>query len=669
MAVREKDMNKHVDKVFRSVDARNESPHRDGSEPQILNSWERCLTRHNIDPSTKVKPRILTGSALREHQEPLEEFLFIARSGIKSLYENLVAAGYVVLLGDADGVTIDFMGNPKDERENREAGLYLGSVWNEAVEGTCGVGTCIEERRPITIHRDEHFRARHIGLSCSTTPLFLPDGTLLGTLDISLLRPPEGRESQLLALQMVNYSARLIENAYFLRLFKDNWIIRFNSMQAFVEVVAENIVAVNSEGFVVAANESAMRELGRKEGFSPLNRHVSDVFDMSFKDLMHHAVHRTTTILPMRATHTGLQYYSTFRAPEVQTVPLKDTSATGDKEFQAKQKSKSYLTLDYLAGTDPRMMHNVSCAKRVMNKDISLLLIGETGTGKEVFAQAVHQASERASRPFVALNCASIPESLIESELFGYKQGAFTGANSKGMRGKILQADGGTLFLDEIGDMPLNLQTRLLRVLAEKEILPLGGETPLRVDLHVICATLRNLEELVRNGQFREDLYYRLNGFTINLPPLRERQDRALLIENVLAAEAGKDQPVRIDPEAFEMLLNYPWPGNIRQLRNVLRYSIAINESGVIGLSDLPADITQLAIPFPSAKATVNTLAKDSLPCAVTDTDDHEHKVVSGVLRKHKWNITDASRELGMSRSTLYRKMRKHSIIPPNEQL
>ena len=662
VAVWEKGMNQHVDKVFRSAESCQKSII-DRSEPQITTSWQRCLNRYNINPTTECKPRILTGRALREYQEPLEEFLLIAKSGMKSLYEKVAAAGYVILLGDSNGVTLDFIGDPKDERENRDAGLFLGSVWSESIEGTCGMGTCIEERRAITIHRDEHFRARHIGLSCSTTPLFLPDGNLLGTLDISLLRPPENKNSQILALQMLNYSARLIQNAYFLRLYKDTWIIRFNSMQAFVEVVTENIVAVNNEGYVIAANEGAMNKLFRREIFNPLNRHVNDVFDISFDDLMNHALHKTTTILPLRAIDTSLQYYAIFRAPEISNVRVMDKRSTGDKALQTKHKPASCLTLEYLAGTDPRMMHNANCTKRVMDKDISLLLIGETGTGKEVFAQAVHQASERASRPFVALNCASIPESLIESELFGYKQGAFTGANSKGMRGKVLQSDGGTLFLDEIGDMPLNLQTRLLRVLAEKEIMPLGSETPLKVDLHVICATLRNLEELVSKGLFREDLYYRLNGVTITLPPLRERQDKALLIENVIAAETGKDSKVRISADAFKILLDYTWPGNIRQLRNVLRYSLAVSESGVIGIAELPYEIVQNSSSILSV-AMINQSVSETSP---HEPDDPEYMTICSILKKHKWNITDASHEMGMSRSTLYRKMNKLAIIPPNE--
>jgi transcriptional regulator of acetoin/glycerol metabolism len=666
-AMGHRDFSKHVDDVVKLVTGRKELYEGRGARVredfQIRGSWERCLTQYNIDPSTSNKPRILTGRALKDYVEPLEEFLLIAKAGMKNLYTAVDKSNYCILLGDANGVTIEYIGNPRDEKDNRDAGLYLGSVWTESIEGTCGMGTCIEERRAITIHRDEHFRSRHIGLSCSTTPLFFPDGSLLGTLDISLLRPPLEKDSQQLALQIVNYYARLIENAYFLRLFKDSWIVRFNVMQAFVEVVTENIIAVDSLGSIVAGNASALRELTLKNGYSPTNRHISEVFDLSLDELMNHAVHKTTTIMPLRSIGNGNQYFATFRAPESTIIPVSRGSGTVESSFGREKSPPSIMTLEYLAGADPVMTQNANCAKRVMNKDISILLIGETGTGKEVFARAVHHASDRSSQPFVALNCASIPESLIESELFGYKQGAFTGARSKGMRGKILQSDGGTLFLDEIGDMPLNLQTRLLRVLAEKEILPLGSETPVRVDLHVVCATLRNIEELVRQGQFREDLYYRLNGITICLPPLRKRKDKALLIESVLAAESVNGN-FSIDPEAFETLLSYDWPGNVRQLRNVLRYAAAVNDTGVIGILDLPPDI----VPVSSLRQEVPEAGDDGTEAVPPDSVQFaERSAILNCLKKQKWNISNASRDLCISRATLYRKMKKYSIVPPNE--
>lgn len=630
-------------------------------QPHILRSWERCLTRHNLDPSLVTKPIRVSDKALVDYQEPLEDFLFFAQSGMRKLYRMLSSLGYVLLLCSAEGVVIEYVGNPKDEQEHRQAGLYPGTVWQESLAGTCGVGTCLEERRAVTIHRNDHFFAPFIGLSCTAAPLYHPDGTLLGALDASLLCSPESKDSQAVTLLLVNSHARLIENAYFVRKCRDNWIIRFNKMQAFVEVSTEQVIAINADGYVVAANFNAINELGRQGGGTPINRHLGDIFELQFEDVVDHALNRAQMIFAIRAVATGIQYFALFSAPGTRAVQQVGQRGSNDRGTPAKGRAPTPLGLNQLAGTDPLMLRNVTCARRVMNRGIPILLTGETGTGKEVFARAIHEASDRAAKPFIALNCASIPESLIESELFGYRQGAFTGAHIKGMRGKILQSDGGTLFLDEIGDMPLNLQTRLLRVLAEKEILPLGSELPVKVDLNVICATLRNLEELVSDGRFREDLYYRLNGITITLPPLREREDRALLIRSMLAAERENGYD-RISPEAFEALVRHPWPGNIRQLHNVIRCSLAVSENGAIALDDLPL-------------ATVRGQAAPSLRVAPSPRSDAEPPpavpfdecgVMLDMLVRHDWNISRVSRELGISRPTLYKKMGRYAIVPPH---
>ncbi len=631
-------------------------------QPQIIRSWERCLTRHNLHPSTVSKPIMLSEKALRDYVEPLDDFLFYAQSGMRKLYKMLSSVGYVLLLSDANGVTIDYLGDPKDDRENREAGFCPGSVWLESLAGTCGIGTCIEDRRAVTVHREDHFSAPFIRLSCSAAPLYFPDGTLLGSFDASHLYSPESKDTQAVALLLLNSHARLIENAYFVNKCRDTWIIRFNCMQAFVEVTTENMLAVNSEGYIVAANWSATNELSRRGGCSPINRQLSDVFELNFEDVVNNALNKENMVFSIRVLNSGLQYFATFKAPESGKTRKLEHQAETDKSSSQKLRAQTPINLNQLDSNDSRMRQNVACAKRVMNKGIPMLLIGETGTGKEVFARAVHEASERAAKPFVALNCASIPESLIESELFGYKPGAFTGAHIKGMRGKILQSDGGTLFLDEIGDMPLNLQTRMLRVLAEKEIVPLGCETPVKVDLHVICATLRNLEELVRKGQFREDLYFRLNGITIVLPPLREREDKESLIKSILDTESGRHTV--ISPVAMEALLNAPWPGNIRELRNALRFALAVNETGTIELEDLPMGNAALSS---SSHKTEQTAPEEPFETSSPNSSQYaERFIMLNVLTKQRWNISRASRELCISRPTLYKKMKQHDIVPPH---
>ena len=285
----------------------------------------------------------------------------------------------------------------------------------------------------------------------------------------------------------------------------------------------------------------------------------------------------------------------------------------------------------------------------MFERDVPLLINGETGCGKEAFAKAVHQTSQRGDKAFVALNCAAIPENLIESELFGYRAGSFTGALKEGMRGKLQQADGGTLFLDEIGDMPLALQTRLLRVLEDRLVVPIGGE-PQAVNVRIISATHRNLLERVADGSFREDLYYRLNGLEVALPPLRERTDKSQLLDFLLAQEAGTEQ-VMLDEPARQALLAFPWPGNLRQLRTVLRTVVALCEGGRVGLEDLPALIRQ-------ARPQGQRL---DAPCA-SPLESAERQALLDALAQQRWHMSHVAEQLGVSRNTLYRKLRKHGI-------
>jgi transcriptional regulator of acetoin/glycerol metabolism len=311
-----------------------------------------------------------------------------------------------------------------------------------------------------------------------------------------------------------------------------------------------------------------------------------------------------------------------------------------------------------LAGADEGLRQGVRRLRKVLDKDIAILLTGETGTGKEAFARALHQASLRRDGPFVALNCAAIPESLIESELFGYHSGSFTGASRKGMKGKLEQANGGTLFLDEIGDMPAHLQTRLLRVLAERELVPLGAATPVSLDIQVVSATHQDLAGMIRDKLFREDLYYRLSGMHLALPPLRARTDRAELIERVLASQAG-GRTLRLSPEAHRCLLAQRWPGNVRQLINCLRYAAALAEAGWVEIDCLPAELA-------AAVETVVPVVQAPGQRLEQQLDDTEARHLLRVLRDQRWNITAAAEAAGLSRSTLYRKMRRHGIVAPN---
>jgi sigma-54 dependent transcriptional regulator, acetoin dehydrogenase operon transcriptional activator AcoR len=320
------------------------------------------------------------------------------------------------------------------------------------------------------------------------------------------------------------------------------------------------------------------------------------------------------------------------------------------------------LSLENLAGEDPQMLRNVRSAYRIADSNVSVLIQGPTGSGKEAFAHAMHIVSRRAERPFVAVNCAAIPETLIESELFGYRPGAFTGARKEGMRGKILQSSGGTLFLDEIGDMPLTLQTRLLRVLEQQEIVPLGSETALQVDLHVIAASHRNLRDMILRGAFREDLYYRLNGITLELPALKDRADKERVIHRALAAETVNGRPAAIEMDALQRLLEYPWPGNIRELHNVIRTALAICDGGVVRRIDLPREIRESP---PSACAEPLCALSAEGASTASPLQVAERAALARVVEECHGNMTRAAAQLGISRNTLYRKFKRHRIALP----
>jgi transcriptional regulator of acetoin/glycerol metabolism len=339
------------------------------------------------------------------------------------------------------------------------------------------------------------------------------------------------------------------------------------------------------------------------------------------------------------------------------TKVLQDTA--GSIVHVARNDAHSVLTLADLAGEDPRMIRNLRNAQRVADRPVSVIIRGPTGSGKEAFAKALHLHSARAKHAFIAINCGAIPESLIESELFGYSPGAFTGARKDGMRGRIAQASGGTLFLDEIGDMPLLLQTRLLRVLEEREVTPLGGEASFKVDLRVICASHRDLRALVDAGEFREDLYYRLNGITLDLPPLAERRDKEMLIRQCISRESGGSDAAAIEMAALQRLLDYRWPGNIRELRNTIRTSLALCDDGIIRVRDLPNEIAHFATPVRGQpQATTGIVTSDE----EVSLESAERDALLRVIEQHAWVMSRVAAHFGISRNTLYRKIKRHGI-------
>src|SRR5690349_711522 len=551
-----------------------------GSDPSIARSWLRCLEDYHLDPALNMAPTVLEHGRVLESRERLQQVLHIAGNEMTSLHQQLSGAGHAVLLTDARGVILNCVTAPAERKIFERAGLWLGADWSEACEGTNGIGTCLVERQSLTIHQDEHFRGRHTGLTCSASPVFDPHGELLAVLDVSSARRDASRQSQFHTMALVNLSAKMIESCYFLRCFDNQWLLRFHLQAESVGLFSEGLLAFDGEGRICAVNQSALNLLGHIRG-GLLGKPVEAFFDCSLDELLGRASINAAASWPLR-TRDGRKLFAVLRGEARRPLP---TPMVPVPEV-AQAPRLAGICLD-----DAALQADFRKALRVYERDVPLLINGETGSGKEAFAKAVHHASQRAEKAFVALNCAAIPESLIESELFGYRGGSFTGARKEGMRGKLQQADGGTLFLDEIGDMPLALQTRLLRVLEDRQVVPIGGE-PEAVNVRIISATHRNLLDRVQDGSFREDLYYRLNGLEVALPALRDRSDKSHLLDFLLAEEAGGESVV-IDGPAREALLGFAWPGNVRQLRNVLRTLAALCDGGRIGLEDLPAMIRQ----------------------------------------------------------------------------
>ena len=548
-----------------------------GRDPEVVQSWLRCINDHSLDPEHKGEARIVPSNVLREHQQEAEDLLTTARFGMEDLYRRVNSMGYVLLLTDAKGVTVDFIGDEKVDRELKRAGLAIGSEWSEEQAGTSGVGACLATGEPIIIHQTDHFDMAHAPLSCTAAPIYNPSGTLMGVLDVSLLLSPSEKYSQALTLEVVKSCVRRIEVANLMATRKSDWVLRLDFGSEFLGVDPSCAISVGNDGTISGLTRGAQKALSQTLGLDlkstegVIGRLFEDVFEFDFNDLPYLLKAETPgeQALQMR---DGKVIFANVQAPSKKNL----TNSAG----------RLPTALSKIHGGDPDMERLTRKAARIIDRQISIILEGETGVGKEFVAKALHQARKKKG-PFVAINCAALPEALIESELFGYAPNSFTGAHAKGKKGLIEQANGGTLFLDEIGDMPLALQARLLRVLAEREVMPVGATKAVAVDVRIISASHRNLKELVDCGQFREDLYYRLNGVVLSIPALRNRQDKSWIARQI-GALVSQDFALKFTKEANTALWEYSWPGNIREMINVFEFCVAMSDGNDVQLADLP---------------------------------------------------------------------------------
>ncbi|MCM5569311.1 sigma-54-dependent Fis family transcriptional regulator [Burkholderiaceae bacterium FT117] len=632
----------HTGRVLARVSSRLPSDGAPPLEARIVSSWERCLNRYGLQPDRVAPPTVLTSTELKDHCAPIEDLIALSRGEIERLHARLADQGYMVMLSDANGLAVQFLCGESLADECARASVLPGSIWSEAMQGTNGIGLCIAERKPVSVVMDDHFAAWLTGLSCTVAPIFGAEGRLAAVLNVTTLHSTD-HGTQSFVRDIVCSSARRIENLHFDRMHARRQVVRLSPYDDFCDSAAEARLALDASGRIVDATPEAARLLGARGEMliGTALTGVGSVEDDSLSRVMRDgraSIGQGARRLFLRLAETG-----SSPAPAPARAPA---SARGGLRARDAGEARARVSaappgLVDLIGGDPAIAERVRMAQRFVDRRLPVLLQGETGTGKSALARALHDCSAHRSGAFVSINCAAIPRELIESELFGHRPGAFTGAARQGARGRLLEADGGTLFLDEIGDMPLELQSRLLHVLSDGEFVPLGASSPVSVRFSLVSASHRDIGELVALGRFREDLFYRLAGATLALPALRDRSDRRRLIERVFAEEAaavGQPEPV-LDAGTRALLASHAWPGNLRELRHVARFALAMSVDGFVDAGCLPPPIGE------AGKA------------AGGPAVGRDRTAIEAALARARWNVSLAARSLGVSRATLHRRI------------
>ena len=609
-----------------------------GLDGRVARSWSRSLATGLLPDGRLQMADHSSGFELRQTLARNHELLAHSRPVMEYLFEQVRHNQNVVVLADHRGTLMHTLGDAIFLDKAQRVALTSGACWHESHRGTNAIGTALAEGMGVEIHGSEHFLERNSFLTCAASPIMSATGSLMGILDIS----GDQHNGHPHTLGLVSTAARMIENRLMVASSPRGIRLHLHAQPEGIGTVAEGIVMFSEEGWIVGANRAAMSCLQ----LNPSNlgdTQVERVLDLRMDDLLSRGLRKPGQPMQIRLRN-GSVLYAMVHVAEARSSELHPQAT------QREQPSADALSC--LDTGDARWRSAADKARRVLDKPIPVLIQGESGVGKEYFARAMHDSSSRRSGPFVAINCAAIPENLIEAELFGYAPGAYTGAKKEGSLGRLREANGGTLFLDEIGDMPLCMQTRLLRVLQERCVTPLGGGRAMDVDFALVCATHCKLRDEAGKGKFRSDLYYRINGLTIQLPPLRERTDFRPLMLRLLAG-LNPDRAVGLAADVLQKMEQHSWPGNLRQLASVLRTSsamLATNERS-IEWNHLPDDLVEdLLAPAPQPAA--------ATPVRVgVNLEDLARAAIQQALVATKGNVSHAARILGVSRQTMYRKM------------
>lgn len=596
---------------------------------EIDASWRRSLG-HGVHFNGKHELALESSASLEVLLASNRLLIDAALPAIDYLAERQGKEG-LIILANSDATILAVEGRADRLKGSGLQDITLGACWSEAARGTNALGTALVEARPTMIDCGEHYLDRLTDFSCTSVPIHCPQGDILGVLDLTR-EGPLGRvhdSTALLAMAVSQIESRVFNASY-----PDEIVLAFHSRRQYLESPWQGLLAVSLGGQILAVSAQACQLL-HAERSALVGRRCEEFLGVDGLQLLSRLYQGGIGSLQ---TAKGEFFYKTLRAPQRSigvTTPSRSASKT----------TKPTPDLESLAGSNVRYAKALRMARQGLANELPVLLLGETGTGKEVIARALHMAGTRCDKPFVAVNCAAIPEGLIESELFGYREGAFTGSRRGGMIGRLQQAHGGTLFLDEIGDMPLALQARLLRVLQDRKVAPLGAGEEQDIDVALICATHRDLKRLVEEKHFREDLFYRVNGISVMLPALREREDFDGLVSRLLTRLEAPT--VLLHDDLNRLLSGYHWPGNIRQLEMVLRTALAMREPGdtVLTLDHLPDSM-------------LDELTASERPQSGS-IRENELEMIRQSLDSHQGNVSAAADALGISRATLYRKLKQ----------
>ncbi len=622
----------------------------------IERGFRRCGD-YGIEPDRVFSSCILSGSDLAERLSARRELIITAEPFVSQLCDFLKGSGFFAILTDEEGCILSVIGDNAILEDAFKLRMVPGAFMNESCIGTNAMGTALAEGRPVQVSGEEHFIRAYHRWTCSGAPIRDPGGKVIGSLDLT-----GSKDSvHLHTLGMVVAAVHAIEQTIALNARNAAMIRQGRFIETLVNSITAGIASADLEGNVMSVNSHALEMFGysREEferlGLTGILPRWSEIraLVLSGGEVMNEDVLVNASANKLYFNLGTYPIIGDAGSPSALILVFKDVKKVR-KHANEILGCRALYTFDKIYGVSARLRDAVDFARQIADSRSTVLLSGETGTGKEIFAQSIHNASSRRDEAFVVVNCGAIPRTLIESELFGYVDGAFTGAKRGGQAGKFEIADGGTIFLDEIGEMPMDMQTRLLRVIEESTVMRIGDSRQIPVDVRIIAASNKELLEEVERGNFRQDLFYRLNVLPIRLPALRERTEDIPVLVKLYMGKLSKKlnkKPVAISGEYMDALMALPWPGNIRELENMLELIINTERLPPLGHAASGAAQTATRIPVAQARATEAASLKDA-------EADHIRNILHGVDN----NVSNAAKQLGIGRNTLYRKMRQYRI-------